>query len=47
MAIGDALNWHVYPFRTEMIRTKQIPVLHVCSTEESKSEELLVGKTLS
>ena len=47
MTIGDALNSHVYPFRTEMISTKQIPILHIFSTEESKSEEVLVGKTLS
>ena len=42
-----ALNSYVYPVRTEMTGTKQITIYHVCSTDESKSEEFLVGKTLS
>ena len=44
---ADALNLHVYPVRTELTGTEQISILHVCSTYEIKSEEFLVGKTLS
>ena len=31
---ADTLNSHVYPVRTEMTGTKQIPILHVCSTDD-------------
>ena len=44
---ADALNLHVYPVRMEMAGTKQIQILNVCSTDESKSEDFLVDKTLS
>ena len=44
---ADALNLHVYPVRTEMTGTKHIPVLHVCSMDESESEEFLVAENLS
>ena len=47
MMRADALNYHVYPVRTEMTATKQIPTSHVCSTEESKLKEFLVDKFLS
>ena len=44
---ADALNSHIYPFRSEMIATKYIPTLHVCSMGDSKLKEFLVEKTLS
>ena len=43
----DALNLHVYPIRTEITATKQIPTLQVCSTDNSELKEFLVDKTLS
>ena len=42
MTISGALNSHVYPVRTEMTSMKHILISHDCSTEKSKSEELLV-----
>ena len=36
MMRADDLNSHIYPVRTEMTATKQIPTLHICSTEERK-----------
>ena len=47
MMRADALNSHIYPIRTEMTATKQIPILHVCYTDESEIEEFLVDKTIS
>ena len=47
MMRSDALNLHVYPVRTEITDTKQIPISHVCSTEKSELEEFLVEETLS
>ena len=46
MMRDDALNSHVYPVITEVTATKQIPTLHVCSTEESKLKEFLVDENL-
>ena len=46
MMRADVLNSHVYPVRTEMTATKQIPTLHVCSTDKSKLKEFLFYKTL-
>ena len=42
MMKSDALNLHVYPVRTEITSTNQIPTSHVCSTDESKLKEFLV-----
>ena len=47
MIIADVLNSHVYPVRTKMTATKQIPTLHVSSTDNRKLKEFLVDKTLS
>ena len=47
MMRADALNSENYPVGTEMTGTKNISISHVCSTDESKSEEFLVDKTLS
>ena len=47
MMRADALNLHGYPVRMEMTVTKQIPTLHVCSTDESELKELPADKTLS
>ena len=44
---ADALNLHIYPVRTDMTATTQIPILRICSTDERKLEELLVDKTVS
>ena len=44
MMRSDAPN--VYPVRTEMNATKQIPILHLCSMEESELKEFLVYKNL-
>ena len=43
----NALNFDNYPVRTEMTGTKQIPSLHICSTNEIELKEFLVNKTLS
>ena len=43
----DALNFHIYPERTKMTSTKEIPVLRVCSTDESELKDLLANKILS
>ena len=47
MTRADSFNLHVYPVRTEMTATKQIPVSHVCSTDNSELNEFIVNKTLS
>ena len=46
MMTADALNSHIYPARTEMTDTKQIPILQVCSTCKSKLKVFLVDKDL-
>ena len=43
----DALNSDNYPARIEMTVKKQIPTLHVFSTDKSKLKEFLVDETLS
>ena len=47
MMIADALNLHIYPVRTEMTAIKNIPISHVCSTDESELKEFLFNKTIS
>ena len=47
MMRADYLNLYVYLVRTEITGTKQIPILHVCSTDDSELEEFLVDKNLS
>ena len=42
---ANALNLHVYPVRIEITVTKQIPILHIFSTDKSKSEEFLLDKS--
>ena len=42
----DAINSHVYPVRTEMTGTKQIPISHIFSIDEIKSKEFLVDGNL-
>ena len=46
MTRADALNSHVYPVRTEMNATKQIPILNLCSMEMSELKEFLVDENL-
>ena len=45
--ISDAFNLHVEPVRTEITGTQRIPILQVCSLDESKSKGIIVDKTLS
>ena len=47
MMRSDALNLHIYAVRTEITGTKQILTSHICSMDESESEEFLVDKNLS
>ena len=47
MIRADALNSHVYPVRTKMTSMQHIMILHVCSTDESKQEYLIVEKNSS
>ena len=47
MMRADGLNYHIYPVRIEMTATKQIPISHVYSMDDSEQEEFLVDKTLS
>ena len=42
----DTLILYVDPIRTEMTGTQQIPSLHVCDQEESKSKEFLADESL-
>ena len=42
----DVLNSHIYPVRTEMTATKQIPTLHVFSTDEIELKYFLVDENL-
>ena len=46
MMIDDALKLHVYPVRTEITATKQVPILHLCYTEEIKLKDFPVDETL-
>ena len=43
----DSLNLDNYPTETEMAGVKQIPISHVCSTDDSKSKDFLVDENLS
>ena len=43
---SDALNLHIYPVRTEMTGMDHIPMSHVCSKDQSESEEFPVDETL-
>ena len=47
MMRADALNLDNYPLGTDMTDTKQIPTLHVCSTDKSELKEFLVDETIS
>ena len=47
MMRADSLNLHVEPVRTKMTGMQQIPILHVCDSEESESKEILAQKNLS
>ena len=47
MMRSDALKFHVYPVWTEIKGTEQILILHVCCRDNIKSEDFLVGETLS
>ena len=43
---ADAFNFHVEPVRTEMTGTQQIPISHVCDSDERKSKGIIVEKNL-
>ena len=47
MMIADVLNLHIYPVRTEMTSTEQIPTPHVCSADKIELKEILVDENLS
>ena len=47
MIRADSLNSHVDPVITEITVTQQIPILHVCDSDERKLKEILAEKTLS
>ena len=47
MMKADALNLDINPVRKKMTGTKQIPISHFCSTDESKSTEFLADENLS
>ena len=47
MMRADALNLHVYPVRTDMTGTKQIPTSHIFSTDERELKAFPVDKNLS
>ena len=44
---ADALNLDINPVITEMNGAKHIPISHVCSTDDTRSKELLVDEKLS
>ena len=44
----DAFNLHVgHPVTTEITSTQQIPILYVCSLDESKSKGIIADEKLS
>ena len=47
MMRDDALNSHIYPVRTEMNGTQQIPTSNVYYMDKSKLKEFLVDETSS
>ena len=47
MMRSDSLNSHVYPVKTKMTATKQIPTSHVCSMDKIELGEFLVDSTFS
>ena len=47
MMRADALNLHDYPVRTDMTATKNIPISHIFSTDESELKEFLFDETPS
>ena len=47
MMIADSLNSGNYPVRTEMAGVKNIPILNIFSTDNSKSKYFLMYETLS
>ena len=46
MMRADALNLRVYPVKTEITGTQQIPTSQIYFTDNNKLEEFLAGKTL-
>ena len=46
MMRANYLNSHVYPVGKKMTGSQHITIFHVCSTDESESEEFPVEKTL-
>ena len=47
MMRADDLKSDIHSVRTEITGMQQIPILHVCFADESKSKEFLVEKNLS
>ena len=46
MTRADTFNFHVDPIRTEMTGTQQIYILHVYSSDKSKSKGIIADKNL-
>ena len=46
MMRSDTLNSHIYPVRTEINGTQQVPIAHVYSNDKSELKEFLVDKNL-
>ena len=42
----DTFNLHIDPVRTEITGTQQIPISHVCDSDERKSKGIIVDKTI-
>ena len=47
MMIYDAFNLHVNPVITEMTGTQQIPILHICDSDESEPKGIIADEYLS
>ena len=47
MMRADTFNSRVDPARTEITRSKQIPISQVCSSDKSKSKGIIADENLS
>ena len=43
----DSLNPHIDPVRTEITGTEQIPISHICDSDERASKRIIVDENLS
>ena len=47
MMTADSFNFQVDLVRTEITGMQHIPILHICSSDNSKSEGIITDKNLS